>query len=250
MPTIYFPRRHDEQRRPSVWRYLWSEAAILALITALIYYAAYLFETAMLVANGISFQLAIVTKESMLLGVAPVALGGVILYFAAILDRVSSAQFARAGVTIFLLSSELLLVLAAYLMRGFVWAIVIAAMLVGLEVRAYRKLGREGSVAKFDNVMTNLGAQVHPSVRVTWMNVLSGTLVLPYACFLFGLFVAASQPLPRMASVKDGSEWGLVRAYSDRIIIRKVDPVTRAATQEYRVVPLEEESDFRFGLQR
>jgi hypothetical protein len=53
-----------------------------------------------------------------------------------------------------------------------------------------------------------------------------------------------------MESVKDGSEWGLVRGYSDRIIIRKVDPVTRAATNEYRVVPLEEESDFHFGLQR
>ena len=63
--------------QPTIWRYLWSEAAILALITALIYYAAYLFEKGMLVANGISFQLAIVTTELMLLGVAPIALWGI-----------------------------------------------------------------------------------------------------------------------------------------------------------------------------
>jgi hypothetical protein len=69
----------------SILRFFWSEAAILALITAVIYGAGYWFETAFLVANGVSFQLAIVTKESMLLGVAPVALFGVILYFAAIL---------------------------------------------------------------------------------------------------------------------------------------------------------------------
>jgi hypothetical protein len=53
-----------------------------------------------------------------------------------------------------------------------------------------------------------------------------------------------------MTSVKEGSEWGLVRAYSDRIIIRKVDAVTRAPTREYRVIPLDGVSDFRFGLQR
>jgi hypothetical protein len=82
------------------------------------------------------------------------------------------------------------------------------------------------------------------------MNVLSGTLVLPTACFVYGLLVAATQPLPRMTSVKEGSEWGLVRAYSDRIIIRKVDAVTRAPTREYRVIPLDGVSDFRFGLQR
>jgi hypothetical protein len=173
--------------QPTVWRYLWSEAAILALITALIYYAAYQFETAMLIANGISLQLAIVTKESMLLGVAPIVLLGVVLYFSVTLDRVDSAQLARAGVGIFLLSCWLLMVLAAYLMRGLVWALVVLAGLIALEVRAYRKLGREGRVAKFDNLMTTLGAQVHPSVRVTWMIVLSGALALPFACFFWGI---------------------------------------------------------------
>jgi hypothetical protein len=249
VPLIYPPRRPDEQR-PTVWRYLWSEAAILALITGLIYYAAYLFEMALLIAHGVSFQLAIVTRESLFLSVVPLGAFGVVLYFVAVLDRVSSAQLARACVSIFLFSNQLMIVFAAYFMRGIIWAIAILASLVWLEVRAYRKLGREGSVAKLDNIMTNLGDKVHPSVRVTWMNVLSGVLVLPTACFLWGLFFAATQPLPRMASVKDGSEWGLVRAYSDRMIIRKVDPVTRAAMQEYRVIPLEGMSDFRFGLQR
>jgi hypothetical protein len=149
---------------------------------------------------------------------------------------------ARAGVIIFVLSNQLLLLLAVYLTRGIVWAAVLLALLVWLEVRAYRKLGRQAAIAKLDNLMMNLGSQLHVSARVTWMNVLAGT-----ACFLYGLLIAATQTLPLMNSVKDGSEWGLVRAYSDRIIMRRVDPVTRAAMQEYKVVPLDDASDFAFG---
>jgi hypothetical protein len=148
------------------------------------------------------------------------------------------------------LSSYVLLVVLAYLTRGILWVMGLVAILVALEVRAYRKLGKAGSVAKLDNIMENLSAQIHPSVRVTWMNILSITMALPFACAIWGLLIAATQPLSPMTSVKEGSEWGLVRAYSDRIIIRKIDPVTRAATAEYRVVPLEGLSDFRFGLQR
>jgi hypothetical protein len=42
---------------------------------------------AVLIANGISFQLATVTKESIFLAVVPLGAFGLVLYFATIIDR-------------------------------------------------------------------------------------------------------------------------------------------------------------------
>jgi hypothetical protein len=239
-----------ETEERTVWSYIWSEAAIVALITGLLYYSAYLFEVAFLLTDGISFQLAIVTKESLLMSVAPLGLLTLVIYFTTILDKVDNAKLARVGVSIFVTSTYLLILLAIYFTRGVWLALAFLALFVFLEVRAYRRLGREGAAAKLNNIMSHLGSRVHPSARVTWMALLSVALAFPFACFLFGVFVSATQPLPLLASTKDGSEWGLVRAYSDRLLIRKVDPVSHDYMREYKVVPLEQASDFRFGLQR